>query len=94
MKQFINDKYFRFAFSDDKKICGFSVSFPINSGTIEVAVVIMITIIIIITITNNKYIRSSLSAFVSMINLFWFDLINLFKVGICIFPFQNSLSLK
>ena len=51
MKQFINDKYFRFAFSDDKKICGFSVSFPINSGTIEVAVVIMITIIII-TITN------------------------------------------
>ena len=93
MKQFINDKYFRFAFSDDKKICGFSVSFPINSGTIEVAVVIMITIIII-TITNNKYIRSSLSAFVSMINLFWFDLINLFKVGICIFPFQNSLSLK
>ena len=68
MKQFINDKYFRFVFSDDKKICGFSVFFPVNSETIVVAVEIIITIIIIIT--NNKYMRSSLRAFASMINLF------------------------
>ena len=45
MKQFINDKYFRFI----------------------VAVEIIITIIIT---TNNKYMRSSLRAFASMINLF------------------------
>ena len=62
MKQFINDKYFRFVFSDDKKICGFSVFFPVNSETIVVAVEIIIT--------NNKYMRSSLRAFASMINLF------------------------
>ena len=67
MKQFINDKYFRFIFSDEKKIFGFSVFFPVNSETIVVAVEIIITIIII---TNNKYMRSSLRAFVSMINLF------------------------
>ena len=42
---------------------GFSVFFLINSGTIVVAVVIITTIIIItITITNNKYMRSSLKA--------------------------------
>ena len=44
-----------------------SVFFPVNSETIVVAVEIIITIIII---TNNKYMRSSLRAFVSMINLF------------------------
>ena len=41
---------------------GFSVFFPINNGTIVLAVVIIITIIIKITITNNKYMTSSLKA--------------------------------
>ena len=69
MKQFINDKYFRFLFSDDKKICGFSVFFPINSETTAIAVVIIMAILIItITITNNKYMTSFLKAFVAMIN--------------------------
>ena len=47
MKQFNNDKYFRFVFSVDKKY-GFSVFFRINSETIVVTLVIIIIIIIII----------------------------------------------
>ena len=42
---------------------------------------------------EHKYMRGSLSALVFMINLFWFDLVYLFKVAICVFTFQKLVSL-